>query len=84
MPLIAHRKGKIRSGLQSERAEASDFLPTLASLEGKPVPEGWQIDGVSFAPQLMGQKGTSREWTFFWYDPRPGWDKDQFKRSIFA
>jgi len=84
VPLIAHWKGGIRPGLQSQLVEASDFLPTLASLAGKPVPEGWQIDGVSFAHQLMGQKGTSREWAFFWYDPRPGWDKDQFKRSIFA
>lgn len=64
VPLIAHWKGKIRPGLQAELIEASDFLPTLASLAGKPVTEGWQIDGVSFAPQLMGQKGTSREWAF--------------------
>lgn len=60
------------------------FLPTLAELSGQRVPELWQTDGTSFAPQLFGRKGNPREWAFFWYDPRPGWDKDQFTRSIFA
>ena len=25
-----------------------------------------------------------RDWVFFWYDPRPGWDKMAFSRAIFA
>jgi arylsulfatase A len=84
VPLIANWRGKIQPGLHSGLVEASDFLPTLAALAGKTVPDSWQIDGVSFAPQLLGQNGASRDWAFFWYDPRPGWDKDQFQRSIFA
>ena len=84
VPLVANWRGKIQPGIHSGLVEASDFLPTLAALAGRSVPDDWQIDGVSFAPQLMGQKGASRDWAFFWYDPRPGWDKDQFQRSIFA
>lgn len=85
VPLIAHWPGKIAPGTNSDLVEASDFVPTLAELAGKPLPKDWQTDGVSFAPQLLGKKAPSpREWAFFWYDPRPGWDKEKFSRSIFA
>ncbi len=84
VPLIAHWPGKILPAVNSDLIEPSDFLPTLAELSGNAIPDGWQTDGVSFAPQLLGKEGESRDWAFFWYDPRPGWDKDQFHRSIFA
>lgn len=85
VPLIANWPGKITPGTNANLVEASDFVPTLAELAGKPLPQDWQTDGVSFAPQLLGKKHPSpREWAFFWYDPRPGWDKEKFSRSIFA
>ena len=64
--------------------DASDFFPTLADLAQVKIPKQRQIDGISFAPTLYDQPGKKREWCFFWYDPRPGWDKDRFSRSIFA
>ena len=84
VPLIANWPNGIESGLNSDLVESSDFLPTLAALAGKKVPSDWQIDGMSFEPQLFGDKGPVRDWAFFWYDPRPGWDKEKFSRSIFA
>ena len=85
VPLIASWPGKLSPGTSSDLVEASDFLPTLADLAGKTLPANWPAtDGVSFAPRLLGQKATPREWAFFWYDPRPGWDKAKFSRSIFA
>lgn len=48
------------------------------------VPAGWQTDGRSFAPTLFGKASPKRDWAFFWYDPRPGWDKERFSRHIFA
>ena len=84
VPLIANWPKGIKSGLNSNLVESSDFLPTLAALAGKQVPSDWQIDGMSFEPQLFGDKGPVRDWAFFWYDPRPGWDKEKFSRSIFA
>ena len=84
VPLIAYWPDKVSAGVNSDLVEASDFLPTLAELAGNNVPDNWQIDGVSFAPQLSGERGTPRDFAFFWYDPRPGWDKDKFSRSIFA
>lgn len=85
VPLIANWPGHISSRVNSDLVEASDFVPTLADLAGKQLPEAWPTDGVSFAPQLLGKNAaTKRDWAFFWYDPRPGWDKEAFSRSIFA
>ena len=85
VPLIANWPGKIRPAINSQLVEPSDFLPTLAELAGKKVPANWQHDGVSFAPALHKYPGDRpRDWAFFWYDPRPGWDKMAFTRSIFA
>ncbi len=84
VPLIASWPGRIAPGTNADLIEPSDFFPSLADLAGREVPDGWQTDGVSFAPQLLGEESSPRDWAFFWYDPRPGWDKETFTRSIFA
>ena len=85
VPLIASWPGKIKPGRStSDLVDASDFFPTLADLAQVKIPNQRQIDGISFAPTLHDQPGKKRQWCFFWYDPRPGWDKDRFSRSIFA
>jgi len=38
-------------------------------------------DGVSFLPQLRGEKGRPRPWIYSWYDPRPGHDKERWTRT---
>ncbi|MDB4679522.1 MAG: sulfatase-like hydrolase/transferase [Planctomycetaceae bacterium] len=84
VPLIANWPGQIEAGICRDLIDASDFFPTLAELAGEKLSQDWFTDGVSFTPQLFGNKGTPRDSAFFWYDPRPGWDKDQFQRDIFA
>lgn len=84
VPLIANWPGTIEPGLCDALVDASDFVPTLAQLTGRRGDLGWETDGVSFAPRLLGTKGKQRKWAFFWYDPRPGWDKEKFDRHIFA
>ncbi|MFT5126030.1 MAG: arylsulfatase A [Kiritimatiellia bacterium] len=84
VPLIANWPGKVAPGINTDLVDASDFLPTLAELGGANIPADWKTDGISLAPRLFGKPGTPREWTFFWYDPRPGWDKEPFTRHIFA
>lgn len=84
VPLIARWPGKIEPGLNHDLIDASDFLPTLAELSGEKLSNNWETDGVSFAPQLFGDAGTPRDAAFFWYDPRPGWDKEKFDRHVFA
>ncbi len=83
VPLIASWKGTTPAGrVCDDLVDATDFLPTLLDAAGGKRPAG--LDGRSFLPQLRGRKGQPREWTFCDYDPRPGWDKDQFTRYVYA
>lgn len=84
VPLIAHWPGHIQPGTCNDIVDASDFVPTLMELTDAEPKYAVATDGVSFAPQLFGKSGTKREAAFFWYDSRPGWDKERFRRSVFA
>ena len=85
VPLVANWPGTISPGsVTSDLVDASDFYPTLAELGETKISAKEGIDGISFVPTLLNRKGPRRESCFFWYDPRPGWDKNRFSRHIFA
>ncbi len=85
VPLIVRWPGRIQPGVCSDLVDATDFLPTLAELAGKPLPASWGAEGQSFLPALLGKQDRARrQWCYFWYDPRPGWDKENRSRFIFA
>lgn len=84
VPLIAHWPGHIEPGTCDDIVDASDFVPTLLDMAGTRLAPGAPTDGISFAPRLFGEKTNPRQAAFFWYDPRPGWDKERFHRSVFA
>ncbi len=84
VPLIANWPGRIEPSLDHDIVDASDFVPTLLELAGAKLPEGAETDGISFAPRLTGKPSNVRKSAFFWYDPRPGWDKERFRRHVFA
>ncbi len=84
VPLIAHWPGHFSPSVCNDIIDASDFLPTLLELAGARMPKETQCDGISFGPRLLGRDGPRRETAFFWYDPRPGWDKERFTRYVFA
>lgn len=67
VPLIANWPGTAPAGTTCEDlVDFSDFMPTLAELTGGELPN-IKIDGTSFAPQLLGKKGTPREWIYTEY-----------------
>ncbi|MCB1230071.1 MAG: sulfatase-like hydrolase/transferase [Verrucomicrobiae bacterium] len=90
VPLIANWPGTIEPGRVShELVDATDFFPTLAELGEATIDEEVRqpqsIAGKSFAPIFRGKdRQEIRDWAFFWYDPRPGWDKERYARHIFA
>lgn len=85
VPLIANWPGTVKAGsVRDDLIDASDFLPTLAGLGQTRIPSDWETDGMSFAKTLTEGQEFPRKEAFFWYDPRPGWDKDRFSRHIFA
>ena len=86
VPLIVNQPGTIAGGQTcDELVDASDFLPTFAELAGAKIPGDWFHDGKSVVPLLDDPDSEGgRDWSFFWYDPRPGWDKEKYTRQIFA
>ena len=84
VPLIVHWPKRFLPAVCDDIVDASDFFPTLLDLADAKQAAGAIGDGISFAPRLFGRQAPRREKAFFWYDPRPGWDKERFRRSVFA
>lgn len=84
VPLIVHCPERYRPTVTDGIVEASDFYPTLLDLAESKKQPNQHLDGISFVPQLNGLLQPRRDAAFFWYDPRPGWDKERFSRHVFA
>jgi len=68
VPLIANWPGAAPAGAVCEDLiDFSDFMPTLAQLAATSPPADRVIDGVSFAPQIMGKRGKPRGWAYCQY-----------------
>jgi arylsulfatase A len=68
VPLIANWPGRISAGkVNADLIGSVDFLPTVCDAAGVEPPSSKMIDGRSFFPQLMGQRGQPREWLYSWY-----------------
>ena len=61
----------------------SDILPTLAEAMQTRHPQPKRVEGRSFLPQLKGEKGSPRSWTYCWYDPCGG-TLDNTKTNLYA
>ncbi|MGV3540853.1 MAG: sulfatase-like hydrolase/transferase [Rufibacter sp.] len=74
VPLIVKWKGSIKPGsVNAALVDFTDFFPTLAEISGaKNSKETLKLDGISFYPQLKGQRTTPREWVFCAYNPKWG------------
>jgi arylsulfatase A-like enzyme len=83
VPLIARWRGRSPQGrVVDDLVDSTDFLPTLFEAAGARLPAGVPFDGRSFLPQVLGRNGTPREWTFCWFDPRPGHGKEQYTHLV--
>ncbi len=69
VPMVVNWPAVIKqSSVNSDLVSSADFLPTICAAAGVKISSN--IDGVSFLPQLRGEKGTPREWLYIWYSPR--------------
>jgi arylsulfatase A len=89
VPLIARWPGRTPAGkVSADLIDSTDILPTLAEIAsaeiagaeiaGAKLPARSTLDGRSFAPQLLGQKGNPRDWIYIqlanqWYVREAGW-----------
>lgn len=84
VPLIVRWTGTVKAGINGNLVDSTDFLPTVMEAAHKPIGSEVNLDGISFYPQLFENFECVRQWVFCHYDPRPGWDKDQFRKIRFA
>lgn len=57
-------------GKRSDRlADLTDILPTIADAVGVPVPQEWNIDGVSLFPEINGEQPLEKELTLVHFNP---------------
>ena len=67
VPLIASWPGTIKPGTQCEDlVELADFMPTFVDIASAPKPMQ-RVQGQSFLPQLVGERGPSRKWVHIEY-----------------
>ncbi|MEZ5302774.1 MAG: sulfatase-like hydrolase/transferase [Verrucomicrobiales bacterium] len=73
VPFIARWPGKIAAGKVDAQSliSAVDLLPTFCDLAGAELPAGYQPDGVSQVPALMGRAAPERSKPLFWRFPSP-------------
>lgn len=64
-PMIAWWPGKVKAGSQTDHISAFwDLLPTFAEVSGSKVPDN--IDGISFLPELLGDKDQKQHEYLYW------------------
>lgn len=64
-PFIVNCPALVPSGrVCSDLTDITDVGPTVMELAGAGWPAEIQIDGRSIAPQMLGRKGTPREWVY--------------------
>ncbi|MFM1942728.1 MAG: hypothetical protein RI897_1710 [Verrucomicrobiota bacterium] len=79
VPLVAHWPGHIQPGTTSDRLTGfEDWLPTLLEITGHKNLIPAKLDGISFAPTLLGRPQSERP---FLYREFPGYGGQQFVRS---
>ncbi len=68
--MIVYAPGLVKAHqINANLIDFTDFLPSIADMAGVPKPTTYgTLDGVSFYPYLLNQKGTPRSWVFCHYD----------------
>ena len=87
VPFYARWTGTIKPGTVNDNLiDSTDFLPTVVQVAGQTVPASAKIDGISFYEQLFDRpkRSPTRDYVFYHYDPRPGWDKHKFQLHRFV
>lgn len=71
VPMIAYWPGKIQAKTTSNHISAFwDFLPTVCELAQIKTPEN--IDGISFLPELLGEKQKAHDFLYWEFHERGG------------
>jgi len=68
VPLIVKWPAAIKANqVSNDLVDLTDILPTICEASEIQVPSEIEIDGVSFLPQMKGDRGNPRDWVYSWY-----------------
>jgi arylsulfatase A len=71
-PLLAYWPTRITPGQKTNTlVDWTDILPTLADVARIPRPNYGILDGTSFYDNMLGTRGTNRDWVFCQWDNNP-------------
>jgi arylsulfatase A len=71
VPMVARWTGHIEPGTVTDHISAFwDVMPTMCDLAGVPIPD--HVDGISFAPTLLGEEGQAEHDYLYWEFPSYG------------
>ena len=82
VPMIVQWKGKSAVGqVCDDLVDFSDYLPTMCEAAGVTPSSTPKLDGQSFLPQVLGEKGSPRDWIYIWYARNGGRKGKEFTRN---
>jgi arylsulfatase A len=80
VPLIVNSPGFTKAGsVNNDLIDLCDFWPTILGIAGVSYSsaDNPTLDGISFLPQIQGNTGKKRPWSFCYFQPHP--EKADFK-----
>ena len=73
VPLLVKWNGVVEPGfLNKSLIDFSDFFPTILDLADIKSNKKFDLDGLSFYPQLFGNFDSTRKWIYTWYSRAGG------------
>ena len=80
-PMFVRWPGVVEEGSTSGHISAFwDVMPTLCEISGAPIPE--QTDGISFLPELKGEKQKKHDYLYWEFNESIYKKKNQYKQSV--
>ncbi|WP_430933175.1 sulfatase-like hydrolase/transferase [Saccharicrinis sp. 156] len=82
VPMVLNQPGIIKAGNMGIRkydglVDVTDVFPTIAEASGIEIPGKNELDGISFWPQVMGNKEEARDVIYTWYNNNQPYTSDE-------
>jgi arylsulfatase A len=80
-PMIVRWPGVVKEWRTSDHISAFwDVMPTLCDIAGAPIPD--QTDGISFLPELKGEKQEKHDYLYWEFNESITHKKNEYKQAI--
>ncbi|HEV7347355.1 arylsulfatase [Telluribacter sp.] len=80
-PMIVRWPGKVKAESRSDHLSAFyDVLPTVCEIAGAPIQQ--RTDGISFLPELLGQKQPQHDYLYWEFNESIDFKKNQYKQAV--